>query len=146
MIEKSWNTSCRVMFNLPMNTHRFFIQPVSGKLHVKNILLKRFLGFLLQIERSCKLPSVYLLDIIKHDVRSTTGANLRNIMLLVGKDKVEDIVIRDIDDVIYATVNPEDSWKVDMLREMIEILNDELQLENLIREEIYDTIDYICTS
>ena len=145
MIEKSWNTSFRVMFGLPVNTHRFFIQPVSGKVHVKNTLMKRFLGFLIQIEKSCKLPSTHLLEIIKHDVRSTTGANLRNIMLLLGKDKVEDIKIRDINDVVYATLKPEDSWKVEMLKEIIEILNDELRLENLTAEEICYTMNYICT-
>ena len=133
------------MFSLPVNTHRFFVQPVSGKLHVKNTLLKRFLGFLLQIEKSCKLPSMNLLKIIKHDVRSTTGANLRNIMLLLGHDKVEDIQIRDINDVVYATVKPEDSWKVEMLREMIEVVNDELRLENLTLEEIFYSMNYICT-
>ena len=133
------------MFSLPVNTHRFFIQPVSGKVHVKNTLLKRFLGFLLQIEKSCKLPSSHLLEIIKHDVRSTTGSNLRNIMLLLGKDKVEDIEIRDINDVVYATVRPEDLWKVEMLKEIIQVLNDELHLENLDKEEICYAMNYICT-
>ena len=66
-------------------------------------------------------------------------------MLLLGHDKVEDIQIRDINDVVYATVKPEDSWKVEMLREMIEIVNEELRLENLTLEEIFYSMNYICT-
>ena len=36
MLENSWNTSVRVLFNLPLNTQIFFIQPGSEK-HLKNI-------------------------------------------------------------------------------------------------------------
>ena len=58
---------------------------------------------------------------------------------------MEDIKIRDINDVVYATLKPEDSWKVEMLKEIIEILNDELRLENLSAEEICYTMNDFCT-
>ena len=121
MLEKSWNTSVRVMFGLPFNTHRYFIQPVSGKKHLKNILLSRFLSFLVQIKKTCKKLPGYLLDMIKQDVRSTTGANLRNIMRLVGKDKIEDVEKKDVEEVVYAKVKPEDEWKINMVQEIIEL-------------------------
>ena len=35
MIENSWNTAVRVMFDLPIQTHRSFIEPVSETKHLK---------------------------------------------------------------------------------------------------------------
>ena len=67
MLENSWNTSFRIMYNLPYSTHRFFVQPVSGKTHIKRVLLERFLGFLTQIRNSRKkLPSKLLQSERKH--------------------------------------------------------------------------------
>ena len=129
MIEKSWNTSFRIMFDLPLSTHRFFVQPVSEKAHIQKILLKRFLGFLSQVQKSPKqLPRV-LLNLVKHDARSTTGSNLRNIMLLTGKDTIEEIKERDVLDVDYAPVNQEDLWKIKMVMEIIDV-RDCLQRRN----------------
>ena len=145
MLEKTWNTSVRVMFGLPMNTHRFFIQPVSGKKHLKNILLGRFLSFLEQITKTSKKLPGHLLDMIKHDVRSTTGANLRNIMRLVGKDKIEDVEKKDVEEVEYAEVKPEDTWKIDMVKEIVEVKNDELWLQNMTQDGIDYTLHFICT-
>ena len=82
---------------------------------------------------------------IKHDVRSTTGANLRNIMRLVGKDSVEDVEKKNVEEVVYAVVRPEDAWKINMVQEIIEVKNKELWLQNLSQDEIDDTLHLICT-
>ena len=73
------------MYDLPYATHRFFVESVTGKIHLKNILMKRFLGFLIQIEKSPKKLPLKLLEVVRLDTRSTTGSNLRIIMLTLGK-------------------------------------------------------------
>ena len=80
--------------------------------------MKRFLGFLHQIEKSQKSLPRKLLNVVRKDTRSTTGLNLRKIMLLLRKVKIEDIDIKDIDDYLYAEVPPNDQWKVGMMKEM----------------------------
>ena len=146
MLENTWNTSFRIMYGLPYATHRYFVQSVSNKVHLKNILLKRFLGFLSQIENSPKRLPLRLLNVIKYDTRSTTGSNLRNIMLLLGKVNIDDIKIRDIDNFEYAAVLPDDKWKVDMVKEIIEIGADQLNVENFSEEELEEILEYLCTS
>ena len=96
MLENSWNTSFIIMYDLPYATHRFFVESVSGQIHLKNILMKRFLGFLSQIEKSSKKLPLKLLNVVKHDARSTTGSNLRNIMLSLDKASIRDISAMDI--------------------------------------------------
>ena len=41
-----------------------------------------------------------------NDSRSTTGSNLRKLMLLLGKHTLEDIEVKDIDKVEYSVVEP----------------------------------------
>ena len=146
MIFNSWNTSFRIMFDLPLSTHRYFVQPVSTKLHLKNLLMKRFLSFLSQIQKSSKFLPGLLLNLVKHDVRSTAGSNLRNIMPLTGRNSIEEIKERDVVDVEYAPVNQEDHWKIQMVMEVIDVRDGQLQLENFSKEEIEDTLEYLCTS
>ena len=146
MLQNTWNTSFRIMYNLPYATHRYFVQSVSGKIHIKNILMKRFLGFIGQIERSPKKLPLKLLKLIRHDTRSTTGSNLRNIMLLQGKFTIDEIRLNDIDNFEYSSVLPENQWKVDMVKEIIEVRADELNVDNFSEKELDEILEYLCTS
>jgi hypothetical protein len=42
MIENTWNTSCRIMYELPLETHRYFVESVSGVPHARKLLYRRF--------------------------------------------------------------------------------------------------------
>ena len=134
------------MFGLSRCTHRYFVEPVSGKVHVKNMLLKRFLSFLNQIEKSKKKLPKRILRYVMKDTRSATGSNLRKMMLLFGKVKVEDITESDVDAFKYAAVPPGDEWRVEILKEIIAIRNSNLEVENFDEEELDEIMNYLCTS
>ena len=146
MLENSWNTSFRIMFGLSLLTHRYFVEPISGKANVKNMLMKRFLSFLNQIEKSEKRLPKKMLKYVKKETRSTTGSNLRKIMLLVNKIRIEDVTMEDANIFKYARVPPEDEWRVGMAKEIIEIRSRKLEVENFDDEEIEEMLVYICTS
>jgi hypothetical protein len=104
-----------------LTSHRFFVQPVSKKDHMQKILLKRFLGFFSQVQKpSRQLPRV-LLKQVKHDVRSTTESNIRDIMLLIGKHKIEEVKDTTLDDMVYVLVKNEDIWKIKFVQAFINI-------------------------
>ena len=88
MIENTWNRSIRCMFDLPLQTHRYLIEPISDMKHLKFTLMKRFLSFLNQIQNSSKNAPKQLLEYIKRDARSITGSNLRNLLLISDKDDI----------------------------------------------------------
>ena len=144
MLENSWNTSFRIMYNLSYKTHRYFVQSISGKMHIKKVLLKRFLGFLSQIKKSRKKLPAKLLKIIECDTRSTTGSNLRKIMLLLGKYSIEGISIKDLDFFEFFPVLPVDEWKVGIVRELIEVRENNLDLENFTAQELEEILEYLC--
>ena len=146
MLCNTWNTSVRIMFNLSYATHRYFIQPVSNKVHLKNILMKRFLGFLSQIEKSAKKLPIRLLRVVRADARSTTGSNLRKIMLLLGKHTIDEVKSHDIDNFEYAPVMPDDTWKINMVKELIEVRENKASIENFSVDELEEILEHLCIS
>ena len=110
------------------------------------MLMKRFLSFLDQIEKSKKVLPKKILKLVKKDARSTTGANLRKMMLLLDKVQVEDITKKDVDNFKYAEVPPNDAWKVGIVKEIIDVRNSSLEVENFVDEELNEILEYVCTS
>ena len=135
------------MLGVPLNTHRFFLEPLSGLNHVKFILISRFLGFISQIEKSQKVLPKTLLQLIRNDCRSVTGSNLslRNILLLSNKDDTSHLTQTDIKSMVYMPVPEQNEWKVDMLSELINVKWGEVVIEGFEAEEIDAVIEEIST-
>ena len=146
MLEKSWNTAVGIMFDLPMQTHKYFIEPVSQTKHLKLVLIGRFLSFLNQIEKSKKLIPKQLLSFIKKDVRSTKGSNLRNILLLTNKNTIEELSLEDIKSIKYNQIEREDEWNVKFIREVTDIKFNQVEVENFSKEELDEILTYLCTT
>ena len=67
-------------------------------------------------------------------------------MLLLNKVTIEGIKLNDIDSFEYSSVQPDNQWKVDMVREIIEVRGDQLKIDNFSRQELDELMDYLCTS
>ena len=82
-IWNSWNVNLRVIFNLPMATHCWILEQLTGS-HAKKLMYSRFIKLIENLS-CCEKPQVRtLLDIVKSDQRSTTGSNIRDILLETG--------------------------------------------------------------
>ena len=79
-------------------------------------------------------------------MRGMTCSNLRRMMLLFGKVRIEDIHDKDIYDFKYANISYANEWKVEMVKEIIEIMNDNLVVDNFEDENLQEILDYLCTS
>ena len=44
-LEKTYNRSMRMMMNLPLETHKYLIEPLSQQPHLRFLLYKRFISF-----------------------------------------------------------------------------------------------------
>ena len=116
-VEKTWNVSQRNILRLPRNSHRYFIEHLSGTRHIWHALLKRFLNFVTMIASSTKRVFRSMLSVVKNDCRSTTGNNLRKIMLMLNKNNLDPIAKYDLSNLLYAKVPPDDEWKVTLAKE-----------------------------
>ena len=115
---KSWNIMIRMNFNLPRESHRFFLQPVSQQPHLKIQLVKRFIKFYKTIS-SCNKPHLkYLMNIQECDRRSIFGRNVLNICSDANVDTLFNVSLSDIH---YVPVPEAEEWKIPLLQELIEI-------------------------
>ena len=57
----------KVLFDLPRETHRYFIEPVSETLHLKTMLCSRFLSFFNSLQTSNKMAVRLLSNLCKNN-------------------------------------------------------------------------------
>ena len=146
MLENSWNTAVRVMFDLPVETHRYIIEPISQTKHLTIVLLEIFLSFLEQIHKSKKNVPKQLLSFIKNDARSTTGSNLRKILLLTKKNTIDELSKDDATALHYHEVDPKDAWKINMIKEITDVKFNQLEVQNFTNDELEEIMSFLCTS
>ena len=144
--ESSYNRSVKIMLDLPYATHRSLIQPLTGDFHIKIVLIRRFIGFIEKVKNSGKSALRMLMIEASKDVRSITGSNLRNIMLLVGKNRVEDIKLDDLSQLSYFKLQEDEMWKVPMIKEIINIKAGQIEVPGFEPEELEALLKHICTA
>ena len=79
------------MFYLPWATHRYLLEPLTETPHMIRLLIRRYLSFLDKVQQSSKEAPKQLLEIARNDVRTTTGSNLRRIVILAGRKSIDDL-------------------------------------------------------
>ena len=144
-LEKTWNVSQRILLGIPRNTHRYFIEPLTETRHIIFSLYSRFFNFISSIAATKKSVLRNMLSVCKYDCLSTTGRNLRNIMLRVKKSSVDDIIIDDIKTLVYNVIPPGDEWKVNLAKEILDVKGRDMELKILNNAELDDILEEILT-
>ena len=141
----TWNISIRKMFDLPYQTHRYYIEPLSERSHIKYSLLKRVITFANTLRNNKKdtVKSVFLM--MEKDTNSTIGKNLRKIMKLCGKRYVHEIRGTDIDKLTYHIVTKENKWTLNLVKELIDMKTGILTVNEFSKEEINEMLHFTCT-
>ena len=138
-LESSYNRSIKIMMDLPYETHRGLIEPISGRLHLRKILLKRFIVMTESLRRAKKPILRALLSEIEHDARSNTGRNLRMIMMQTDKSDIREIQLSDIENIPYFDLAEDEDWRVEMLRHLLEERE-----KSPLNEEDLEWLNYLC--
>ena len=115
---KTWNVNMRILFDLPYDTHCWIVEDVSDGQHFRQMIFSRFLKYLKSIAKNRRPALRCLYNVVRNDVRSTTGKNIRTILLETQTDP------RSLD--TYALkgwrVYPQhDDWTVSLLRNLLEV-------------------------
>ena len=139
-LEKTWNVSARVMLGLPRTTHRYLIEPLTGTQHIIKSIRNRFLKFMHSIAEGKKLALKRVLNAILMDVRSTTGKNLRYLMLQTASFRVKEI---DVYKEPYKQIPTKEMWRIPLIEEMIATKNNERTIILSI-PEMDDLMEYAC--
>ena len=116
MMENSWNLSFRIMYDLPLATHIYFVEPITGKNHAKTLMIKNFLKFCELIVSSKKeaLKNVFLQ--IRRNVLTFTGSNLRKISSLMNKSDITELKSSLVkQNLVYEPIPEGEKWRISIL-------------------------------
>ena len=141
---KTWNVSQRILLGLPRQSHRYFVEPLSGVRHVQYSLFERYIRFVKNIESSQKRVLRKMLNTLKRDCRSRTGSNLRSLMKLTGKTSVDDLEVGSTRGLLYKRIPDGEDWRINFAKELIDMKSGGLQVE-LTRAEIDDILHLVTT-
>jgi endonuclease/exonuclease/phosphatase family metal-dependent hydrolase len=144
-LEKTWNVSQRLMLKLDRKTHRFFIEPLSETPHIIFSLYKRFISFTQKLSLSKKAPLRHLFNIVKNDCRSTTGGNLRRIMLRFHVDTPGNLNADVVTKSMYHETPAGEEWKLAVAKELIDAINGRNIIPQFKEKELQSILDYITT-
>ena len=134
------------MFGLPRETHQYFVEAVSGRPHLKTMLIERFLNFISQIRKSKKNALRNVLKIVQYDTRSITGSNLREILLLTEKNNISELDKEDGKSITYKEVPEEELWRIESLKELIDVRWGRSVLSGFTEKEIEHMIHFVSTN
>ena len=140
-LERSWNVSQRIMLNLPRTTHRYFLEPLTKTMHVTKSVKKRFINFINKIREGKKKVLRNVLQEIEKDCRSTTGRNIRKILLDHNALELSDI---DVNKHPYKEVKDSNIWKIGMMDEILAIKSGSHQLDGFAKKEVDVICEFLC--
>ena len=83
---------------------------------------------------------------MKHDCRSNIGRNLRAIMKYCDKPRICDITTIELTKQSYQPVPIDKSWEIQLVKELIDVRDNILHLDDWRKEEVVDCIHSLTTS
>ena len=141
----AWNIAVRMAFDIPRNTHKFLIEEISECPHPQVMLAKRFLKFDETLQKSKKFGIRFLRELSSSNLVTNYGQNLWNI-----RRKCDNVVNSGnlYKKMKYAPVPDLEKWKVDVVKDLIEVKWNLSEIENLEidNEEIDDLLKIVCSS
>ena len=146
-IYKSWNVTVRNVFDLPWSAHRYFIESVSGCLHPKTLLSSRYTKFAGSLSSTMKTSVRYMANLARADNRTLLGRTLGKIRDECGVDSISMMTPKDVKDKLkYVAVSQAESWRIDILKELLDVRTNKSDITDLSRNQISTMISDVCTS
>ena len=108
---------------------------------MRSIIANICLNFIRQIDNSKKCAIKGVLKAIKHDTQSVTGKNLREIMFLVEKSDVCDLIPEDAMKIAYKKIPESEEWRVSLLNELNVWWKAFLKLKSMTSHNLFAILD-----
>ena len=67
-------------------------------------------------------------------------------MLMLGKGTVQDIQINDTDSIEYNMVPQSEAWRINLVKELIDIKHENVEVLGMENDELDQILDHICTN
>ena len=138
-LENSWNTSTRMIFNVPRTCHRYLIETLRGR-HLRTMVMMRFVRFIESIKESKKAN---ILRETMYDMRSITGSNLEYIRVLLNLKSVEEISVAKVKQLVFEKVPDDKVWVPALVEELVQARDGICPVIGMSSEECQAILDVI---
>ena len=145
-IYRTWNVTIRQALNVPRDTHRYLIEPLSQSLHPKVMLASRYCQFVNSLLQSPKLQVRVMGRMCISDHRTVMCNNLLKISKECGfTDWCEGrLTARSVKiKMRYSQTPKEQEWRECILKEL---LSEESEVPGFSQQELDDMAKFICSS
>ena len=146
MLYNTWSVSVQKMFQVDLKTHWHLIEPMSRMQHIKSALRQRFIGFMKRLASSRKSVLRHAFKVFSKDCRSTTGSNVRNILLESGAVLFEQLSMSDIRRIEFHPTPTEEQWRISVINDLIDIRDGMEDDIGWTKDDINETLEYLCTT
>ena len=136
----------RNVLSVDRRTHRFLIEPLSGHLHLKTMLMSRLVTFYRGLVNSPKFTVRFLARLAAKDHRTVLGKTLHYLLDQCDLQEVDDLSPSIVKKkLLYNSASQNLNWQVSMATELLKARNKEVFIDGFNDEEINLIFDYICT-
>ena len=142
----TWSVSVRKMFRVDRKTHRYLIEPISRMQHIKSALIQRSIGFMKRLASSRKSVLRHAFNRFSRDCRTTTGSNVRNILLETGSQLFDQLSMINIRKIRFHPTPVEEQWRISVIRDLLDIRDGMDDDVGWTKEEVDETLQYLCTT
>ena len=149
---RSWFVSMKQMWGLPFQAHRYLVRELGGQ-HAEEMLVIRYVKFLQSVKKSPKLAVQFMFKKTRNNVNTVMVSNVRYILERLGHDcdifTVKPAFLKS--HVKFSETREEDKWRVDLIKEIVSIGQNVLELKHenyefLTNEQLNDILEYVSTS
>ena len=134
------------MLGLTRESHRYLIEPVSGSKHIIFHLYKRCVNFVWSLKNSKKLPLRVLCHEIMKNSCSTTGNNIRQLMLRYNAGSFDELRRNIRTTTPYKKAGESEMWKIEAVKDLTEAIYDRSVLPGFETEEIREIQKHLLTA
>ena len=144
-LNRSWNTTVKLVFGLPFQTHKRYVESLTKVPHLQSTLHGRYIGFIDNLKKSKKPEIKFLMDLCQHDQTSNIGQNIRFLMNTYKIDSLEQLLLEkhEIKKNRVHSIEVEEEWKPNVIHELCLAKLGLLEIE-LEQEVIDEMLENIC--
>ena len=129
-------------------THRSLIEPLSGRHHLKVMLLSRYVKFYRELLKSPKFTIKFLARLCERDLRTVMGRTLEYLLdecsvRNYGFDALSPQKVKQT--LTYIGGKSEMIWRDDVAIELMNVRNGQLVIDGFTKDELDDLFGAICT-
>ena len=145
---RSYNVTLRTVYGLPRTTHKYLLESISDTPHLFVQLLARYVTFTKSLLHNKSFPVRFMSRVCISDMQTVLGkTNARIVEMLGEPHDINMITAHKVKKTVqYAPIPASESWRIEMIQEMKNILQGGPNVTGLSQEEAEDILKFACTT